>query len=1313
MKKIRYRIISIFLCLMMILTSVNISNIFENILKAEENSWQFNYNGSTQSFTAPKTGRYYIECFGASGGNNITDSRNCGWGGKTTGFINLLEGETIYITVGSAGSISGKGGYNGGGNAANGAGSGGGATSITTTNRGVLTNYKDYKNEVLMVAAGGGGQGTNPYVIYINNTTSGMGGGLTGCARYWFSTDFGVANQTSGYAFGKGQDYCSVYNNGYGGAGGGGWYGGYYSNHGYDGGGGGSSYINSKFKTTTNTQGINKGNGKVTISYDGEIYSTLTINPGGGGTLNGSTDVLILTNKYGTTVNLPELKIKDEYTFVKWEIEEGNIDMNNSTYTFGMEDAAVKAVYSVSLNLRSIADTSLFNGEGGVSLLFTQEENTGKSYKMFQSKDNVTWEQTFANTKGVDELTRTFNYTGRVEEYKAPCDGTYKLELYGAAGGGGTYGGYGGKTTGYIDLKKGDILYIAVGGAGTSASSGTTKGGWNGGGGGGQGCYSINEQTRYGTGTSGGGATSITTTNRGVLSNFANYKSEVIAVAGGGGGGYYWGRGGHGGGASGNYGSIGTSGNEIAPGTQTSGYSFGLGQTGASLGTFDTCPARGAEGRCGGGGGWYGGRAYTSSSYAFDSDAGGGGGSGYVNTSYLKSTKMENGINSKAGYVVISLSDQLIACDQLNDVYAPDIAAPDAPNNGSIISTEGTLKAVWDIPKDNGTTYYHKVSSYNENEELLETTDVVEDYIETGLKGYYYYIDTNSTGTVNSTHNYSKENNIEIQIENVVRYMHIAAIDNAGNISETYSFKLPSIANYTVEHYQMEIGGESYVLYETEIGSGPVGAEVYPAPKNYKGFTIPASQSIIVKEDNNSVIKYYYKRNQYNVNYIDVVDNENGEELNKITEKLYYGEYADAAKLGTDKSDNKYYKGYYLLSYTSGNVEDTDLNVYRIFKLRTINITGTVTWDDNSNKHKTRPSEVTISLITNDKVVNQTKGLAINDVNKYEFKNIPKYDLKTGDILEYKVSQSNVESLTNPEDTYETTQDNYDFINELNNYNVEEPDGPDVPPEEKNSYEISGQINWVDNNNYFNRRPYEVELILYQNGIEYERGMFDINLNENSSNYYFTNLPKYDNNKELYTYTVKQEFTKKVLTWDETLKKYKEIDAYTTSQEEYVITNTLVDTDDAPIIEIKPEYVNNLKIQLEFKNINWDKIGKTINNTKVNISFIQLEKITDEYIYYSNKYNGMKYNTIASRNITHINNIQEGKYEIFVAEDEFVLENIIISDETGMSIIIENNKYYLIVDSLNQNKSGTIKIILTAKDNYNYKTKTTINNLYK
>lgn len=75
-----------------------------------------------------------------------------------------------------------------------------------------------------------------------------------------------------------------------------------------------------------------------------------------------------------------------------------------------------------------------------------------------------------------EETTFNFAYTGSPQTFTAPEDGLYKIELWGAQGGG-LYGAKGGYTSGEIILTKGTIFYVYVGQKGTQ-----TVGGWNGGG---------------------------------------------------------------------------------------------------------------------------------------------------------------------------------------------------------------------------------------------------------------------------------------------------------------------------------------------------------------------------------------------------------------------------------------------------------------------------------------------------------------------------------------------------------------------------------------------------------------------------------------------------------------------------------------------------------------------------------------------------------------------------------------------------------------------------------------------------------------
>ena len=236
-----------------------------------------------------------------------------------------------------------------------------------------------------------------------------------------------------------------------------------------------------------------------------------------------------------------------------------------------------------------------------------------------------------------------------------PEDGYYKVEVWGASGGNSTgsyIGGYGGYSSGIVNLTKGTTLYVNVGGAGVGSGTTRAPGGYNGGGNG-QGGYCNHNSPRQGA--SGGGATHIALKS-GILSALDDYKGtldttndvyrsdDILIVAGGGGGGFDYGglgKGGSGGGATGvtatytlgnhSYTQYATGGTQTVGGTSGNSYnqysiyiagSFGKGGDVNS----DVC----GEGSGGGGGFYGGGRAAY---------APGAGGSGYI-----ASTKLSDGV---------------------------------------------------------------------------------------------------------------------------------------------------------------------------------------------------------------------------------------------------------------------------------------------------------------------------------------------------------------------------------------------------------------------------------------------------------------------------------------------------------------------------------------------------------------------------------------------------------------------------------------------------------------------------------------------
>lgn len=207
----------------------------------------FEYKGSIESFTVPVDGTYILECWGAGAAK----------GGKSEGGYQAKKDQILYICVGGRGtdgnkSVKGVGGYNGGGNGGDSpgytkGGGGSGATHICLQD-GLLKDLKTAydNNQLLMVAGGQGGR--------IGSADGPYGGGIEGGKpTSWSGAVHAAATQSSGYAFGTGQNGRNGTRNTNGGGegsggSGGGLYGGYAPQRtGYNSnssGGGGSGYVN-------------------------------------------------------------------------------------------------------------------------------------------------------------------------------------------------------------------------------------------------------------------------------------------------------------------------------------------------------------------------------------------------------------------------------------------------------------------------------------------------------------------------------------------------------------------------------------------------------------------------------------------------------------------------------------------------------------------------------------------------------------------------------------------------------------------------------------------------------------------------------------------------------------------------------------------------------------------------------------------------------------------------------------------------------------------------------------------------------------
>ena len=220
--------------------------------------WNYDYTGGEQTFTAPLSGTYKLEVWGAQG-YSVNSTYFGGYGAYSIGFVQLKNNTNLYIYVGQ----NGPGGYgnftsypNGG--ASYGAspvqgGSGGGSTHILLTESD-LSALENNLDEILIVSGGGGA--STYYTGW--NGTGGHAGGYMGGTGTRLTIDAGKytagtgGSQTSGGStgscggengsFGKGGSTST-----WGGSGGGGFYGGG-GNCGATG-GGGSGYIGNSLLT--------------------------------------------------------------------------------------------------------------------------------------------------------------------------------------------------------------------------------------------------------------------------------------------------------------------------------------------------------------------------------------------------------------------------------------------------------------------------------------------------------------------------------------------------------------------------------------------------------------------------------------------------------------------------------------------------------------------------------------------------------------------------------------------------------------------------------------------------------------------------------------------------------------------------------------------------------------------------------------------------------------------------------------------------------------------------------------------------------
>ena len=94
---------------------------------------------------------------------------------------------------------------------------------------------------------------------------------------------------------------------------------------------------------------------------------------------------------------------------------------------------------------------------------------------------------------------------------------------------------------------------------------------------------------------------------------------------------------------------------------------------------------------------------------------------------------------------------------------------------------------------------------------------------------------------------------------------------------------------YTVNHYQQNVDGNGYTVFNTISGTADMDSKITPDVNTYEGFTSPTSATTItIKADSKkNVVNYYYTRNQYTVTWNLGIGSADGQSY--TTGSVYYG----------------------------------------------------------------------------------------------------------------------------------------------------------------------------------------------------------------------------------------------------------------------------------------------------------------------------------------------------------------------------------------------------------------------------------------
>lgn len=594
---------------------------------------------------------------------------------------------------------------------------------------------------------------------------------------------------------------------------------------------------------------------------------------------------------------LPE-PYKEGYSFGGWYYDEEGTRIAGAA---GDEFLPAKEItlyaYWVDLRLTSEDNYIANSGKGSVNLAWEQKDNLDKTYLIYQKRENGAWQKIHSAEEVSTEkyVSKSCEYTGASGSYTIPYTGFYRLTLQGAQGGsyGSFCGGMGGEVSAVIYLEKGEKLEYVVGGQNGYHGGGTGSAYGNGGG------YSSVSTTDRGIILIAGGGGGATAQSNGYaggshLGNIAGNQGENGMA--GGGGGYQGGAGGnvithnhtssckhvH----SGNstvyggcytvaetcnntsfeeeiyketfyYGNKDDDGNHVycvrcgsyeCPGHHDVFYKYRCTLCDTyykdnapgmctALKKYGTGCGKTQEYICG-----YQENQMIGSTPAY-------GGSNYVKEEECLTYQEKQGVRAGNGSLLIeAVRIGFREENNLKGVKATDCAAPDKINMDTV-EIKGVdankINVLFAQPQDKGTVYYHFAESYRKSTgQKLSTSNQTVNTLTSGIYGYRYCLDQQSDTTITNQDTRYISSGIEpyisVTVADTKQYLHIAAEDKAGNLSETIHIPIFSAEGifWPVITEQMWLKKEANVFKATQDAAGKSEKTYYVKADGTTPFTI-------------------------------------------------------------------------------------------------------------------------------------------------------------------------------------------------------------------------------------------------------------------------------------------------------------------------------------------------------------------------------------------------------------------------------------------------------------------------------------------